>query len=292
MPTLEEHIRLKADFISGKFNLKEAQDILWKDFDENNRSWHTADWKKRRKLLLKDNCECCDSQENLLVQHLSHPQKFSEHKNALTREYTNAVENDIISEDILIDYIENKYDYQPVAICPKCDMWNPNERSRKLPKYLCTSCRHEFDEPNYTSLEELVSMFYNGPESTFLDIKCFISNEGWNNKHNIKNVKYCCKRNIVSKINEEVIERKAFLLYLDDNIKYLSFEDTITACKRCAYYADKMRMDICPQCQTHYKGFIYPTCISCLPEDKRNEVLEQLEFNQHMNVKHKDYGID
>jgi transposase-like protein len=292
MLTLDEHISLKADFISEKINLKEAQDILWKDFDENNRSWHTPDWKERRKLFIKDYCECCDSQENLLLQHLSHPQKFSEHKSAVTREYANAIENEVIGEDILIDYIKNKYDYYPVAICPKCDMWNPNERSRKLPKYLCTSCRHEFDEPKYTSLEELVSMFYNSPESTFLDIKCFISNDGWNNKHNLNNIKYYCKRNLASLKNEDAIERKAFILYLDDNIKYLSFEDTITACKRCAYYADKMRMDICPQCKTHYKGFMFPTCIPCLPEEKRNEILEQLEFNKNMNDVHRDSGID
>lgn len=292
MLTLEEYIRLKADFISGKIDLKEAQNILWKDLDENNRSWHTSDWKERRKLFIKDYCECCDSQENLVLQHLSHPQKFSEHKRAVTREYTSAIENDVISEDILIDYIKNKYRYEAVAICPMCDIWKPNERSRKLPKYLCTSCKHEFDEPKYKSVEELVSMFYNGPESTFLDIKCFTSNYGAYDKQNLKNVKYWCKRNLASLKNEDVIERKAFILYLDDNIKYLSFEDTITACKRCAYYADKLRMDICPQCKTHYKGFMYPTCIPCLPEDKRNKVLEQLEFNKNMNDMHRNLGID
>lgn len=292
MLNYKDILQLKEDFLNGRVLIKEAQNILWKDLDENSRSWYTADWKERRNQLLKDYCECCDSQDDLRIQHLSHPQKFSEHKRAVTREYTNASENDVISEDILIDYIKNKYDYYPVAICPMCDKWNPNERSTKALKYLCTSCRHEFNEPKYKSVEELVSMFYNGPESTFLNIKCFISNDGWNNKHNLKNIKYWCKRNLASLKNENVIERKAFILYLDDNIKYLSFEDTITACKRCAYYADKMSMDICPQCKTHYKGFIYSTCIPCLPEDKRNNVLKKLEEYKKLDDMHKELGLE
>ncbi len=71
------------------------------------------------------------------------------------------------------------------------------------------------------------------------------------------------------------ILKKAFLLYLDDNVKYLSFEDTITAYKKCASYLDLYNMELCPKCQEYYKGIQYPTCIQCLPEEKRKTVLKK-----------------
>jgi hypothetical protein len=88
------------------------------------------------------------------------------------------------------------------------------------------------------------------------------------------------------------IEKEAFLLYLNDDIKYLSFEDTITACKRCASSYDLHKMELCPQCKEHYKGIQYPTCIQCLPEEKRKTVLESIDFGKEMREMHRDLGID
>jgi len=39
MLSLEEFIRLKTDFISGNINLEEAKNIVWKDLNENSRSF-------------------------------------------------------------------------------------------------------------------------------------------------------------------------------------------------------------------------------------------------------------
>ena len=68
------------------------------------------------------------------------------------------------------------------------------------------------------------------------------------------------------------------MLYLEDNIKYLSFEDTITACKKCAYNFDINNMELCPKCKEYYKSIKYPTCIQCLPEEKRKAVLDSIEL--------------
>lgn len=73
----------------------------------------------------------------------------------------------------------------------------------------------------------------------------------------------------------EEIGKKSFLLYLDDNIKYLSFEDTITACRKCAYSFDIKNLELCPKCKEYYKGVQYPTCIQCLPEEKRKAALKK-----------------
>lgn len=70
------------------------------------------------------------------------------------------------------------------------------------------------------------------------------------------------------------------MLHLDDCIKYLSFEDAITACKKCAYNFDVKKMELCPKCKQHYKGLQYPTCIECLLEDKLKVALESIQIGK------------
>jgi hypothetical protein len=82
------------------------------------------------------------------------------------------------------------------------------------------------------------------------------------------------------------------LLYLNDTIQYLSFADTITACKKCAFNFDINKMELCPACKQYYKGLQYPTCIQCLPEEKRKAALEKIEFGKEMREMHRRLGID
>ena len=90
----------------------------------------------------------------------------------------------------------------------------------------------------------------------------------------------------------DIIAKEAFLLYLNVNIKYLSFEDTITACKKCAFNYDINNMELCPKCKRYYKGVPYPTCINCLPEDKRKAAKEKIEFGKAYHSMHQELGID
>lgn len=88
------------------------------------------------------------------------------------------------------------------------------------------------------------------------------------------------------KKDSKTIETEAFLLHISDCIKYLSFEDAITACKKCAYNLNIKDMDLCPKYKKHYKGLQYPTCIECLPEERRNEVLESIQFGKEWHEMH------
>jgi hypothetical protein len=100
------------------------------------------------------------------------------------------------------------------------------------------------------------------------------------------------QRNHAKKKDSEIIEKEAFLEYLNDNIKYLSFEDTITACRKCASSFDLYNMEICPKCKVYYKGIQYPTCIQCLPDDKRKAAMEIIEFGKEWHAMHKRLDID
>jgi hypothetical protein len=51
-------------------------------------------------------------------------------------------------------------------------------------------------------------------------------------------------------------------------------------------------MELCPECKQYYKGLQYPTCIQCLPEEKRKIALESIEFGKEMRAIHERLGID
>lgn len=294
MLTHDELIELRDKLINNEIGVELAKQQCWKDFKEGQRSWHTKDWKERRRKFIKEKCQICNSTETLTIQHLSHPKKYNEYLREITRTYTNQYINNSseIDETKFRNHVLNNYEYVPVALCPNCKSKNPSERVRKMPRYRCADCKHEFEEAIYRSAKELISIFFEDMDAYEVRDKCFISKDKWKNKHNLSNIKYWFQRNIAKNQDAESIEKKAFILYLNDNIKYLSLEDTITACKKCASNYDLYKMELCPKCREFYKGIQYPTCIQCLPEEKRKAVEEQIEFGKQWREMEKRLGID
>jgi len=293
MLTYNERIELRDKLASGEIEIEFAQEQYWKDFKEGKKSWHTKDWKERRDKLIKDKCQICNSKETVTLQHLSHPRKYSEYltemRRAYTKDYINT--NPEIDKSEFSDHILKDYDYEPTPLCPNCKSSNPNRRVRKVPQYRCTECKHEFDEPVYKSVDELISIFLENEDAIEVRDKCFISKK-WKNEHNLSSIRYWLQRERAATKDASTIEKEAFLLYLSDDIKYLSFEDTITACRKCAYKYDIKKMELCPKCNVYYKGIQYPTCIQCLPEEKRKAALESIEFGKEWQEMHRDLGID
>lgn len=294
MLTYHELIELRKKLANGEIKLKHAEELFWKDFKEDKRSWHTKDWKERRAKVIKDKCEICGSKETLTLQHLSHTKKYYEYKRDVTTEYAKYFinTNPIIDKHEFSQHILKNYNYIPVLLCPNCESRYPNERSRKIPRYLCTECRHEFEETIHKSVDELIATFFENEEAAEVRDKCFISKDKYRNKHHLPEAKYWFLRAKAKTKYIEEIGKKSFLLYLDDNIKYLSFEDTITACRKCAYSFDIKNLELCPKCKEYYKGVQYPTCIQCLPEEKRKAALKKIEFGKGWQAMHEDLGID
>jgi len=294
MLTYKELIELRDKLANCEVGLEFAKAQCWNDLKEGQRSWHTKDWKERRAEFIKDKCEICGGKETLTLQHLSHPRKFSEYLTETTREYVkDCIDNNPeLDKSEFTDYIFKKYDYFHVPLCPNCMGRNPNKRTRKIPQYLCTECRHEFDKPTSKSVEELISTFFENEGAIEVIDKCFVTKDKWKNKHNLSNIRYWQQREQAKNKDNDKIEKKAFLLYLDDNIKYLSFEDTMTACKKCAFCFDLHSMKLCPKCKEFYKGVQYQTCIQCLPKDKKQLALEKIEQRKQFAEMHRGLGID
>jgi len=294
MLTYNELIGLREKLANGLITQELAKQIYWNEHKDGERSWHTKDWKERRSEYIKDKCEICGSKETLTLQHLSHPKKYNDYEREVTKQYAKSFieHNTTIDKDEFTKHIITNYNYTPVPLCPNCKSRYPNKRVRKTPQYLCTECHHEFNAPIYKSIEELITSFYENEESVEVRDKCLVSNDKWKNQHNLLQVKYWLQRERAKANDSEAIGKEAFLLYLADNIKYLSFEDTITACKKCAFNYDINNLELCPNCKEYYKGIQYQTCIQCLPEDKRKLALEKIEFGKKWQAMEKELGID
>ncbi len=295
MLTLDEFIELREQLINNEVRaefVKKKLESHWQKLKEGKRSWYTKDWKERRRKFIKEKCERCNSTETLTIQHKSHPTEktYNDFKKKRIRAYTN--NNNEIDKTIFTNHVLNDYEYMPILLCPKCKSKNPYERKRTKPKYRCQDCKYEFEEAIYRSASELISIFFKDEDAYEVRDKCFISKDEWKNKHNLFYVKIFFQRKIAINKNAGSIEKETLILTLDEEIKYLSFEDVITACKKCASSYDLHGMELCPKCNKNYKGIEYPTCIECLPEEKRKEVNEQIEFNKQMQEIHKKLGID
>jgi hypothetical protein len=51
-------------------------------------------------------------------------------------------------------------------------------------------------------------------------------------------------------------------------------------------------MELCPTCKEYYKGIQYPTCVLCLPEEKRKGALEKIKFGKDLRDMHEQHGIN
>ena len=206
MLTYDELIELRDKVLNNEIGVELAKEQCLKDLKEGKRSWHTKDWKKRRKIFIKEKCEICSSMETLTLQHKSHPKKYNEFK----REITNAYTNQYINNNTEIDKTKyrnrvlNDYEYVPILLCPDCKSKNPSERVRKIPKYRCGDCKYEFEEAIFRSASELISIFFKDEYAYEVRDKCFISKDRWRNKHNLSNIKYWFQRKI-AKNKENVL---------------------------------------------------------------------------------------
>jgi len=292
MLTLNEFIELREQLINNEIGIGFAKEQCWKDLKKGKRSWHTKDWKERRGKFLKEKCEVCSSTDTLTIQHNSHPKKYNEYLKEIKRTYTNKYRNNNneIDKEIFKNYVLKEYDYVPKPLCPKNKFHTPRIRIRTKPKYKCKDCKYEFEEASFISALELISIFLKDEDAYEVRDRCF--EDKWGNKHNLSYVKIFFQKNIAINKDLESIEKKAFILYLEDNIKYLSFEDSITACKKCASSDDLYAMELCPKCNKDYKGIEYSTCIECLPKEQQIKAKEKIEFGKQMQEAHKKLGID
>ena len=302
MITLEEIIILKNNLEKDIISTDIAKELYFSNLDMDKKSWHTKEWKERRKQVIKDKCEKCGGNEILTLLNLSRPEKYDKYylyaynyfKDIFSNKNDTNYENLITRNDI-INYI-NITPRETFSMCPKCSGGYKLVKSRN--KLVCNRCKYEFDEPINKILPEYIDDLYSDFDPSIIDKP---GNAPGNRK--VKHImlysyiRTKLARNKFYEIFKEKyqnkIDKKAMIDYLNANIDYLSLENTKTLCKKCSFSEKINGRDLCPVCKKNYKKLQYDTCVDCIPdEEKRNKIIENLNFYKEMHNMHKEMEID
>lgn len=213
--TLSDMKRLLNELMCG-----EVDEIYVKRFLSSTpwEPWKEKEWKPKRDSIIKNSCETCGSQENLVLQHTIQPQKI------------NSILYDLVSKryeafKLYVEQNKNTIELafpeniQQVPVCPKCG--SSRVRLRFLGAnegtYVCNKsknyvvCKHEFVKPDYGYDER--------------DIK-----EAEKKRESLLRDRFC---------EEEGLLRIAAEKSLEEIITYLNLVHTKTLCNKCAYDEDR-----------------------------------------------------
>lgn len=224
----------------------------------NKRTWGSKWWKGRRKKLVKTICEICDSQEPpFTLQHTWQPPKYFDIINSYIRQHglqwegskqqeaRNNIEN--LSEEELsaldAEFLNTEVGYksQIRRTCPICK--RISTRYRKIDnKYICKNCNNIWDEGDLGF--------------TAIKVIPYLKKKYW---AEFQEARKLFNDDILANVPKEVA-----IKYLQLGLRYLSLEDTITACKSCSYRMDHPKeYNLCPKCKKRYKKIDFPTCFDC-----------------------------
>jgi hypothetical protein len=199
---------------------------------------------------------------------MSHPQDYNTLKFDVYRKYYSIVQIEcadsiIITQEEIESYL--KEHQVSSEVCPRCNSINIAKRKTLDPPYRCNKCQRKFREEDLQT--KLLPEYIDDRENRE-NIKNLTNRITWSMINDtIKRDSY---NNLVKKNYSAQIEYEAIIEYIEQNIRYLSMEDTKTFCKKCAFMWDKNYMDLCPECKVGYKKFSREKCYACWKKDTQD----------------------
>lgn len=254
--TEDQLIKLREEIVQSKIEPKEAGEIL---FSNKTRAWRTKEWKKKRDKLIKDRCEQCGSKEVLTLQHTCHPRDYGTIKKEICIKYGQLINEkypleSLVNEKEVVRYFKKNIDKEERDVCPSCSSINISLRKTLSPKYKCNRCKGLFEAP----IRKIIPIFIDDRKEgksqevntiTFSSLEWKIYKEK--------------SRELLFEEYGEQIEKEILITTIDEYLRYISLEDTVTFCKKCAFLWDKKHMNLCPICKIKYKMIYHKTCYDC-----------------------------
>lgn len=214
---------------------QEARDIV---LSIKGKPWETKKWKSKRDLKIGKSCEQCGSQEILTLQHLRQPRKYDNALKQLKKWHREKINEWIKKESIEIDLTGIE---KTAPCCPKCKSQTIRFR-KSFNTWICLSvkngkkiCEHVFEIPDRDV-----------PKSIVIDKE----------KEEIQ-------RRVDDYIDKSGLGEQAIRTSIQDMLEYLTMDNTITLCKKCAFVADKTNYVLCSYCMKHYHSPYYFMCKEC-----------------------------
>ncbi|BCZ46840.1 hypothetical protein psyc5s11_29070 [Clostridium gelidum] len=227
-------------------------------FVNQTKTWQTEEWKEIRGNKIQDKCSQCESIDELRLQHTWKPRSYGIVKNEILAKYKELIQNEypidqVVKDDEVQEYFKKEYEPKNREICPKCESTNIRKRTTVQPVYKCQKCNYEFDKPNYKLVPTLIddrntSIELATSDKSFMTIQRRIGSERY---YNLIQEKYGVE-----------LEKETLTIIIDEYIKYLSGEATVTLCKRCGF-ALLQGKNLCPICKSKYKFIHSDACKEC-----------------------------
>lgn len=257
-----KRVKIKEDLLSDKIDYSEAFELLKK----LPKPWHSTEWKKKREQFLKSNCEQCGinkAYKPMYVQHLLQPPSFRDIRNTLFEQkfdqYCSKKEIDFslpeITDKEYKEYLKAHTEIRKV--CPNCSKQSISERKTIMPKYRCSGCWSEFNEPE--TIEYIPDLQLRPQEE---DIRARLN-------YNASNKRFYDLKQKLWKKWEQELGKLALLISMEHSETYYSFEHAVTFCKTCAATMDRSKRLLCFSCKENYFDYrLYEVCYPCHLEGK------------------------
>lgn len=227
---------------------KTYEDVAAFVYSNGTKPWETVEWKKKRQEIIKNECQQCGSTEQpFVLQHTWHPTSYDTYIRKYYDEYYQ-LHNQRLSEKLAIpDKKVESYIIKNGAereACPKCQSVNIQKRKTLSPLFKCNKCHFEF--------EDTIKVTY------FRKHKKVLSPE------QIKNIMLGEKiKDYMWNTYGEEIRKAALIQSMKDHKRYMSLQDTVTFCKKCAYLWDMKWKKLCPICKKNYISLHSGSCSEC-----------------------------
>lgn len=224
---VQELSDLLASMLDGSVSTRKAVKRA-AEITHNYRSWFTSYWRDRRAEIIKESCaQCGTTTPPMVLQHFSHSPSFDTARLQAWEKYR-------------IDHFDGLYKLTHRDVdrpsCPVCGSRVVRHRIR-IGNYVCLAqhdkvrCGNVFSDPVMVSVSEPVE--YNEERKIVTLYERELKKQF----------------NADSALQREIIER-----VIRGSIKYLSFDDTATFCRKCAFMWDKKRIKLCPTCHKNWIG--------------------------------------
>ncbi|NBG65500.1 hypothetical protein [Acidiluteibacter ferrifornacis] len=250
-------VKIKEDLLSDKIDYSEAFELL----KRLPKPWHSKEWKKKREQFIKSNCEQCGinkAYKPMYVQHLVQPPKFKDIRNTL---FEQKFEQHCSKEDInfsqptITDEEYKKYLKKHVEIrevCPNCLKQSISVRKTMKPKYRCSGCWSEFNEPE--TIEYIPDLQMRPNED---DVRERLNIKASNQRY------YDLKQKLWNSWEQD-LGKLALVISMEHSETYYDLVNAVTFCKTCAATMDRANRLLCYSCKENYFDYrLYSVCYQC-----------------------------
>jgi len=252
MTTTDDQIAVRDALLRGEITWEQALEAIT---SRRGKPWHTAAWKQKRDLLIGDRCEQCGSEKApLVLQHLWQPHRYSEIYEAV---YTDLFRSEYKKWQAELEIVEDRYPPVDRPACPKCQStavralangtWVCNSTANSPTKWPSNMirCGFQFEQP--------VIVKAHSPDQK----RAIVAD---------KNARYERFRQDFRQRFHDSVSTRAVLLSIDEHLRYVSFTDTKTFCKKCAFMWDKRECKLCEVCRERFHSRHLSRCARCDPE--------------------------